>query len=263
MTNNHVVSGAQSITVVLSNGSTEQGQLIGTSASNDLAVVRIAPYAHMVVAQFGDSSKLVVGQDVIAVGNHLGITETATDGIVSALNRSVPESAGVTISNAIQTDAALNPGNSGGALINLQGQLIGIPFAGAENTQTNTAADGVNCKEWMCSPPHVVDMYIHSLRDKLDQASRVRASRRCLTWATRSKPNTHCLTRNLTLRSSRKTTLRIILAFSIKLPLHLFPFRQKDRKYIEYVERGRFLVVACAKFEPIFWKPWKSSGRKK
>jgi len=113
VTNNHVVSGAQSITVVLSNGSTEQGQLIGTSASNDLAVVRIAPYAHMVVAQFGDSSKLVVGQDVIAVGNPLGITETATDGIVSALSRSVPESAGVT-------------------------------FAGAENTQTNTAADGVN-----------------------------------------------------------------------------------------------------------------------
>jgi S1-C subfamily serine protease len=144
VTNNHVVSGAQSITVVLSNGSTEQGQLIGTSASNDLAVVRIAPYAHMVVAQFGDSSKLVVGQDVIAVGNPLGITETATDGIVSALNRSVPESASVTISNAIQTDAALNPGNSGGALINLQGQLIGITFAGAENTQTNTAADGVN-----------------------------------------------------------------------------------------------------------------------
>ncbi len=144
VTNNHVVSGEQSITVVLSNGSTEQGQLIGTSASNDLAVVRIAPYAHMTVAQFGDSSKLVVGQDVIAIGNPLGITGTATEGIVSALNRSIPESAGVTISNAIQTDAALNPGNSGGALINLQGQLIGIPFAGAQNSGTNTAADGVN-----------------------------------------------------------------------------------------------------------------------
>jgi len=144
VTNTHVVSGAQSITVVLSNGSTEQGQLIGSSASNDLAVVRIAPYAHMVVAQLGDSSKLVVGQDVIAVGNPLGITGTATEGIVSALNRSITESSGVTISNAIQTDAALNPGNSGGALINLQGQLIGIPFAGAENSGTNTAADGVN-----------------------------------------------------------------------------------------------------------------------
>ena len=144
VTNNHVVSGAQSITVVLSNGSTEQGQLIGTSASNDLAVVRIAPYAHMVIAQLGDSSKLVVGRDVIAVGNPLGITETATEGIVSALNRSIPESSGVTIPNAIQTSAAVNPGNSGGALINLQGQLIGITFASAANTQTNTAADGIN-----------------------------------------------------------------------------------------------------------------------
>jgi putative serine protease PepD len=139
-----VVSGEESITVVLYNGNTEQGQLIGTSATNDLAVVRITPYAHMTVAQWGYSSKLVVGQDVIAVGNPLGITETATKGIVSALNRSITESSGVTISNAIQTDAAVNPGNSGGALINLQGQLIGITFAGAENTQTNTAADGVN-----------------------------------------------------------------------------------------------------------------------
>jgi putative serine protease PepD len=144
VTNTHVVSGAQSITVVLSNGRTEQGQLIGTSAANDLAVVRIAPYAHMVVSQLGDSSKLVVGQDVIAVGNPLGITETASEGIVSALNRSITESSGVTISNAIQTDAALNPGNSGGALVNLQGQVIGITFATAENTETNTAADGVS-----------------------------------------------------------------------------------------------------------------------
>lgn len=144
VTNNHVVSGEQNIQVVLSNGSTEQGQLIGTSAANDLAVVRIAPFAHMIVAQLGDSSKLVVGQEVLAVGNPLGITETATQGIVSALNRSVTESAGTTLSNAIQTDAALNPGNSGGALVNLQGQLVGIPTLGAVNTETNTTANGVS-----------------------------------------------------------------------------------------------------------------------
>jgi len=144
VTNNHVVSGEQSIEVLLSNGSTEQGQLIGTNAADDLAVVRIAPFAHMTVAQLGDSSKLVVGQEVLAVGNPLGITETATEGIVSALNRSVTESAGTTLSNAIQTDAALNPGNSGGALVNLQGQLIGIPTLGAVNTQTNTTANGVS-----------------------------------------------------------------------------------------------------------------------
>ena len=144
VTNNHVVSGEQSIEVLLSNGSTEQAQLIGTNVANDLAVVRIAPFAHMTVAQLGDSSKLVVGQEVMAVGNPLGITETATQGIVSALNRSVTESAGTTLSNAIQTDAALNPGNSGGALVNLQGQLIGIPTLGAVNTETNTTANGVS-----------------------------------------------------------------------------------------------------------------------
>ncbi len=144
VTNNHVVDGEQSIQVVLSNGNTEQGQLIGTVAADDLAVVRIQPFAHMVVAQLGSSSSLTVGEQVLAVGNPLGITETATSGIVSALNRSVTESTGVTISNAIQTDAAINPGNSGGALINLQGQLVGIPTLTAVNTESNTAASGLS-----------------------------------------------------------------------------------------------------------------------
>ena len=144
VTNNHVVSGEQTIEVVLSNGSTEQAQLVGTATADDLAVVRIQPFAHMTVAQIGDSSKLVVGQEVMAIGNPLGITETATNGIVSALNRSVTESTGTTISKAIQTDAAVNPGNSGGALINLQGQLIGIPTLTAVNTESNMAANGVS-----------------------------------------------------------------------------------------------------------------------
>ncbi|HET8913517.1 MAG TPA: trypsin-like peptidase domain-containing protein [Ktedonobacteraceae bacterium] len=144
ITNNHVVSGQQTIQVVLSNGSSETAQLVGTDASDDLAVVRIQPYAHMVIAQIGNSAKLVVGQEVLAVGNPLGITETATHGIVSALNRSISESSSITISNAIQTDAALNPGNSGGALINLQGQLVGIPTLGAVNTESNTAANGIS-----------------------------------------------------------------------------------------------------------------------
>lgn len=144
VTNNHVVSGEQTIEVVLSNGSAEQAQLVGTVAADDLAVVRIQPFAQMTVAQIGDSSKLVVGQEVLAIGNPLGITETATKGIVSALNRSVTETTGITISNAIQTDAAVNPGNSGGALINLQGQLVGIPTLTAVNTESNTAASGVS-----------------------------------------------------------------------------------------------------------------------
>jgi S1-C subfamily serine protease len=144
VTNNHIVSGEERIVAVLYNGSTEQAQLVGTDAADDLAVVRIQPFTHMTVAQIGDSSKLVVGQEVLAIGNPLGITGTATHGIVSALSRSVTESTGTTISNAIQTDAAVNPGNSGGALINLQGQLVGIPTLTAVNTETNTVANGVS-----------------------------------------------------------------------------------------------------------------------
>ena len=144
VTNYHIVNGEDSITAVLYNGNKEQAQLVGTNSSDDLAVVHIQPFATMTVAQIGDSSKLVVGQEVLAIGNPLGITETATKGIVSALNRSVTESTGATISNAIQTDAAVNPGNSGGALINLQGQLIGIPTLTAVNTESNTAANGVS-----------------------------------------------------------------------------------------------------------------------
>jgi len=144
ITNNHIVSGEQNIVAVLYNGNTEQAQLVGTVAADDLAVVRIQPFTNMTVAQVGDSSSLVVGQEVLAIGNPLGITQTATRGIVSALNRSVTESTGTTISNAIQTDAAVNPGNSGGALINLQGELVGIPTLTAVNTETNTVANGVS-----------------------------------------------------------------------------------------------------------------------
>jgi putative serine protease PepD len=144
VTNNHVINGGQTISVVLNNGNTEQAQIVGTNAADDLAVLHIQPFAKMTVAQIGNSSALTVGQEVLAVGNPLGITETATEGIVSALNRSVTESASVTISNAIQTSAAINPGNSGGALINLQGQLIGIPTLTAVDTETNTIANGVS-----------------------------------------------------------------------------------------------------------------------
>ncbi len=144
VTSYHIVNGEESIVAVLYNGSTEQALLVGTNTADDLAVVRIQPFANMTVAKFGDSSKLVVGQEVLAIGNPLGITETATKGIVSALNRSVTESTGTTISNAIQTDAAVNPGNSGGALITLQGELVGIPTLTAVNTESNTAANGLS-----------------------------------------------------------------------------------------------------------------------
>jgi S1-C subfamily serine protease len=159
ITNNHIVSGGQSIVAVLYNGNTEQAQLVGTVAADDLAMVRIQPFTNMTVAQIGDSSRLVVGQEVLAIGNPLGITQTATGGIVSALNRSVTESTGTTISNTIQTDAAVNPGNSGGALINLQGELVGIPTLTAVNTETNTVANGVS----FAIPSNLVQTVIQQL----------------------------------------------------------------------------------------------------
>ena len=143
VTNNHVVSGEQAINVVLSNGMTEQAQLMGSDAANDLAVVRIQPFTNMTVATIGDASKLTVGQEVLAIGNPLGITETATSGIVSASNRNTAESNNVTLNGLIQTDAPINPGNSGGALVNLQGELIGIPTLTAVDTESNTPANGV------------------------------------------------------------------------------------------------------------------------
>ena len=144
VTNNHVVSGAQSITVVLSDGTRLPAQLVGTDATDDLAVVKITTSQQLTVATLGNSSTLKVGEDVLAIGNPLGINESVTQGIISALGRTVSEgSGGATITNAIQTDAPINPGNSGGALIDLQGNLIGIPTLGAIDTEFNTPANGV------------------------------------------------------------------------------------------------------------------------
>ncbi|MFL5656740.1 MAG: S1C family serine protease [Ktedonobacteraceae bacterium] len=144
VTNNHVVAGAQSIGVVLYDGTGTTAQLAGTDPADDLAVLKITPPASgLTVASLGDSSKLRVGQDVLAIGNPLGITQTVTNGIVSALGRNVNEQNGATIPNAIQTDAPINPGNSGGALVDLQGNLIGIPTLTAIDPEFNTPASGV------------------------------------------------------------------------------------------------------------------------
>ena len=145
VTNNHVVDGAQSMTVTLYDGTNLQAQLVGTDPADDLAVIKITPPSKgLTVVQLGDSSKVTVGQDVMAIGNPLGITQTVTNGIVSALGRSVSEGqGGATISNAIQTDAAINPGNSGGALVDMQGHLVGIPTLTAIDPEFNTPASGV------------------------------------------------------------------------------------------------------------------------
>src|SRR5207253_4365376 len=145
VTNNHVVSGATTIQVILSNGTKEPAQLAGADTAYDLAVLKIAvPKGGLSVATLGDSTQLKVGQEVLVIGNPLGITQTVTNGIVSALKRSVSEGQGApTIQNAIQTDAPINPGNSGGALVDLQGNVVGIPTLTAIDPEFNTPANGV------------------------------------------------------------------------------------------------------------------------
>jgi putative serine protease PepD len=145
VTNNHVVSGAQSIEVVLSDGTHLTAQLVGTVPADDLAVLKITTTKSLTVIQLGNSSQVQVGEEVLAIGNPLGINETVTSGIVSATGRTVSEGqGGATITNAIQTDAPINPGNSGGALIDLQGNLVGIPTLGAVDPEFNTPANGVS-----------------------------------------------------------------------------------------------------------------------
>lgn len=130
VTNNHVIENAEQIEISLESGEKTTAELIGADALSDLAVLRIdAKYAKAVL-DFGDSSKLRPGEEVLAIGNPLGLdfSRSVTQGIVSAVNRSVSvtTSAGEWELNVIQTDAAINPGNSGGALMNTQGQVIGI-----------------------------------------------------------------------------------------------------------------------------------------
>ena len=131
VTNTHVINGAKKVDIRLADGTKVPGEIVGSDTYSDIAVVKISSEKVSTVAEFGDSSKLAVGETAIAIGSPLGseYANTVTQGIVSSLNRHVSLKAedGQAIStNAIQTDTAINPGNSGGPLINIQGQVIGI-----------------------------------------------------------------------------------------------------------------------------------------
>jgi len=126
LTNNHVIAGADEISVTLADGRSFQAEVIGTDPDTDLAMVRI-PSENLQALPMADSSKLRVGDFVVAVGNPFGLGQTVTSGIVSALGRAGFR--GLEFQNFIQTDASINPGNSGGALVNLRGELVGVNSA--------------------------------------------------------------------------------------------------------------------------------------
>ena len=135
LTNYHVVEGAREIQVLLFDGSSHGGKLVGFDPATDVAVLKVdAPADVLVPAVFGSSSNLRVGQRVFAIGNPFGLERTLTTGIISSLNRSLPTRTGRTIKSIIQTDAAINPGNSGGPLLDSGSRLIAMNTAIASRT---------------------------------------------------------------------------------------------------------------------------------
>ena len=127
VTNDHVVDSGGSITVTFWNGKTYSAQLVGTDPSTDLAVIKVdAPASLLAPLALGNSSSLQVGDTVVAIGSPLGLAETVTSGIVSALHRQMTAPNNFTINDSIQTDAAINHGNSGGPLLDLNGRVVGV-----------------------------------------------------------------------------------------------------------------------------------------
>ncbi len=141
LTNAHVVDGAASLTITLDNGHKVPGRVLGLDTVLDLALVRVETTGPLPAARLGDSASIKVGDEVVAIGNPIGLDQTMTRGIVSGLNRVLP---GVSDEAMIQTDAPINPGNSGGPLVDRCGQVIGINTLISEDAQSIGFAVPIN-----------------------------------------------------------------------------------------------------------------------
>jgi S1-C subfamily serine protease len=153
LTNSHVVDGAQRLTVTMADGHDVPAELVGNDPATDIAVVRIARRADVAlpIARLGNSDHLRVGQLVVAIGSPIGLQSTVTAGIVSALHRTLPGYGGTLIEDIIQTDAAVNPGNSGGPLVNARGEVVGINVAMVQGAQGLSFSIPINTVNWVAS----------------------------------------------------------------------------------------------------------------